>query len=173
MRLTPDEQAALEMRRYVLEQTNDGLDILQVLIDTFEDKIEGMTLNDRVSAASEIIVRTIQFSLEEPGQPESAMEVVLVSNLNLFRRVARFLVEVVEGRHVGLTPRQRVILSDYVRDYRKRVDCYGTDGELSQILNRETDNSKRLRDFLWQVVTGDVEGATPADVHSALKLLTS
>ena len=167
------DQPAHGIRRHILEATNDGLTILQFLLDTVDGKIDGMRMTERIAAADLIAGQTLRLSLPQSPPPDSAMEVVLLGNLNLFRRVVRFLVETVEGRHEDVTVCERIVLADTVQGFRNLIDAYSYQSEPSRILSHETGASMKLRNFLRQVVRGDVEGATPADVHSALKLLTS
>ena len=168
-----DDSNRAELARIVREQTNDRLDILECLLEIFTGEPADCAAADRLDAAHTLLGMIIEFALLRQSPPDSAFAIVLSNHLDLFRQVVKFQVEVVEGRCQDVTVRQRVILAEQLRSRLRLVHSRDARGKFSRIFRHETRGGARIDRFLSNVIGNKVDGATPADVHNAKKLLDS
>ena len=105
----------------VREKTNDGLTILDFYIGAFEGELDGSTAPNRLEAAQDLLDMIVDHALLRRRWQGTALAIVLGSDLDLFRRIVRFQVDVVEGREEGLTLRRRVLLAEQLRNAASKI----------------------------------------------------
>ena len=155
----------------VRENTNDGLSILDFYIGAFEGELDGFTAPHRLEAAQDLLDMIVDHALLRRRWQGTALAIVLGSDLDLFRRVVRFQVDVVEGREEGLTLRRRVLLAEQLRNCLVLVDSADAGGRFSKIFRQETGDGARIDRFLRDVVERKTAGANRDDRRSARVLL--
>ena len=154
----------------VREETNDGLRILDFYIGAFEGELEDFAAAHRLEAAQALLDMVVDIVLLQKRWQGSALAIVLGGNLDLFRKVIRFQVDIVEGGQ-DFTVRQRIMLAEQLRNCLILVDSVDAGGKFSKAFRQETGAGARIDCFLLGVVDGKAAGATRADVRSARKLL--
>ena len=155
----------------VREKTNDGLSILDFYIGALEGELEDFDAAHRLEAARALLELVVDAVLLERRWDDTTLAVVLGGNLDLFRKVIGFQVEIVEGREEGFTLRRRVLLAEQLRNCRALVGAVDAGGKFSKAFGQETGDGARIDRFLVDVVSRKVAGSTRADVRSARKLL--
>ena len=155
----------------VREKTNDGLSILDFYIGAFEGELDGCTAPHRLEAAQDLLDMIVDHALLRRRWQGTALAIVLGSDLDLFRRVVRFQVDVVEGREAGLTLRRRVLLAEQLRNCRVLVDSADAGGRFSKASRQEAGAGAKIHSFLRDVADGKVDGAARDDRRSARELL--
>lgn len=171
MNTTNDPNNPPTLADIVREETNDGLRILDFYIDALDGKLEGFTAVYRLEAALALLDMVVETPLLRMRWQDSALGIVLASNLDLFRKVVRFQVDVVEGGWEDFTVRRRVLLAEQLRNCLALVDSVDAGGKFSKIFREETDAGARIDGFLSDVVHGKVDCVTEADALSARELL--
>ena len=155
----------------VREKTNDGLSILDFYIGAFEGELDGFTAPHRLEAAQDLLDMIVDHALLRRRWQGTALAIVLGSDLDLFRRVVRFQVDVVEGREEGLTLCRRVLLAEQLRNCRVLVDSADAGGRFSKAFRQGAGDGVKIDSFLRDVADGKVDGAARDDRRSARKLL--
>ena len=155
----------------VREETNDGLTILDFYIGVFEGELEGFNPALRLEAAQALLGMVVDSVLLRRRWQGSTLAIAVGGNLDLFSRVVRFQVDVVEGRGEDFTVPQRVLLAEQLRNCRALVDAIDAAGKFSKALGEETGDGARIDRFLLDVVNRKVAGADKADARSARNLL--
>ena len=168
-----DDRYTPTLADIVREETNDGLDILRFLIQAFAGKLEGSGVSDRLEVAGILMDLFLDAALLRRGPPDSALMIVIGGSLDLFRDVVRFQTDVVSGRREGVALPGRIALAERLRSDRRFLDSGEAEGRFSSVLRRETRGGATIDRFLHDVVDGRIDGATPNDVRSALKVLES
>ena len=132
----------------VREKTNDGLSILDFYIGAFEGELEDFNAAHRLETAQDLLDLVVNAVLLQRRWHGTTLAIVLGSNLDLFRRVVGFQVDIVEGREEGFTVRQRVLLAEQLRNCRTLVDSVDAGGKFSKIFRQETgEGAKTDRSF--------------------------
>ena len=155
----------------VREKTNDGLTILEFYIGAFEGELDGFTAPHRLEAAQDLLDMIVDHALLRKRWQGSTLAIVLGGDLDLFRRVVRFQVDIVEDREEGLTLRRRVLLAEQLRNCLVLVDSVDAGGRFSKIFREETGAGAKIDRFLRNVADGKVDGAARDDRRSARELL--
>jgi hypothetical protein len=155
----------------VREKTNDGLSILDFYIGAFEGELEDFNAAHRLETAQDLLDLVVNAVLLQRRWHGTTLAIVLGSNLDLFRRVVGFQVDIVEGREEGFTVRQRVLLAEQLRNCRTLVDSVDAGGKFSKIFRQETGEGAKTDRFLRDVVERKTAGVNRADRRSARKLL--
>ena len=155
----------------VREETNDGLKILDFYIGALEGELEDFDTAHRLEAAQALLELVVDAVLLERRWDGTTLAVVLGGNIDLFRKVIGFQVDIVEGREEGLTVRRRVLLAEQLRNCRALVDAVDAGGRFSKAFGQETGDGARLERFLRDVAGGGEDGAARADLQSAGELL--
>ena len=168
-----DDNRPLPLADIVREETNDGLHILQFLLDAYTGKLEDFRAADRIEAANILLDMFLDSAQSSRRPPDSALAIVLGGSLTHFKDVVRFQVEAVEGRLEDVTVRERVVLAGKLRNCQRLFDSRVADGRFSSALRRESRGGARIDHFLHNAAGGRIDGATPDDVRNALKVLDS
>ena len=155
----------------VREKTNDGLVLLDFYIGALEGKLEGFTAPYRLEAAQSLLDLVVDSVLLQKRWDGTTLAMVLGGDLDLFRKIVGFQVDVVEGSEEGFTLPQRVLLAEQLRNCRALVDSVDAGGRFSKVLGEETGDGARIDQFLVEVAAGRAAGSTPADLQSAQDLL--
>ena len=175
--LTPDhDREPPSLASIVREQTNDGLLILEFLIQASRGDLEDFDDTHRLEAAHRLLDFFIGFAILQRSPPDSTLAIVLSNDLGLFREVVRFETDAIEGRCEGVAVRQRVVLAEQLRRCMRLVrsaDAAPNAARFSRVLRSETHGGSRIDRFLSDVAAGKLPGATTDDVRNARKLLES
>ena len=160
----------------VREQTNDGLLILDFLIQASRGELQDFDDTHRLEAAHRLLDFFIGFAILRQSPPDSTLAIVLSNDLGLFREVIRFETDAIEGRCENVAVRQRIVLAEQLRrcmTLARSGDAAPTAARFSRVLRSETHGGSRIKHFLSKVASGKLPGATPDDVRNARKLLES
>ena len=160
----------------VREQTNDGLLILDFLIQASRGELQDFDDTHRLEAAHRLLDFFIGFAILRQSPPDSTLAIVLSNDLGLFREVIRFETDAIEGRCENVAVRQRIVLAEQLRRCMRLArsgDAAPSAARFSRVLRSETRGSSRINHFLSDVAGGKLPGATPDDVRNARKLLES
>ena len=175
--LTPEhDPEPSSLAEIVREQTNDGLVILEFLINASRGDLEDFDDTHRLEAAHRLLNFFIGFAILRRSPPDSTLAIVLSNDLGLFKEVVGFETEAVEGRCEGVAVRQRIVLAEQLRRCMRLVrstDAAPNAARFSRVLRSETHGGSRIDRFLRNVAGGGLPGATPDDVRNARKLLES
>ena len=166
-----DRREPPSLGEIVREKTNDGLTILDFYIGAFEGELDGSTAPNRLEAAQDLLDMIVDHALLRRRWQGTALAIVLGSDLDLFRRIVRFQVDVVEGREEGLTLRRRVLLAEQLRNCLALVDAAAAAGRFSKIFRQEAGDGGKIDSFLRDVAGGKLDGTARDDRRSARKLL--
>ena len=160
----------------VREQTNDGLLILDFLIQACRGELQDFDDTHRLEAAHRLLDFFIGFAILRQSPPDSTLAIVLSNDLGLFREVVRFETDAIEGRFEDVAVRQRIVLAEQLRrcmTLARSRDAAPTAAKFSRVLRSETHRGSRINRFLSKVASGKLPGATPDDARNARKLLES
>ena len=160
----------------VREQTNDGLLILDFLIQACRGELQDFDDTHRLEAAHRLLDFFTGLAILRQSPPDSALAIVLSNDLGLFREVVRFEMDAIEGRCEGVAVRQRVVLAEQLRRcmrLARSADAAPNATRFSRVLRSETQAGSRINHFLSKVAGGKLPGATPDDVRNARHLLES
>lgn len=175
--MTTDHNPELpSLASIVREQTNDGLLILEFLIQACRGELQDFDDTHRLEAAHNLLDFFTGLAILRQSPPDSAVAIVLSNDLGLFREVVRFEMDAIEGRCEGVAVRQRVVLAEQLRRSLRlahSADAAPIAARFSRVLRSETHGGYRIDHFLRNVAAGKLPGATPDDVHNARKLLES
>ena len=169
----PEPRSLAEIVR---EQTNDGLLILDFLIQACRGELEDFDDTHRLEAAHRLLDFFIGFAILRQSPPDSTLAIVLSNDLGLFREVVRLETDAIEGRCEGVAVRQRVILAEQLRRclrIARSADAAPIAARFSRVLRSETQAGSSIDRFLSEVAAGRLPGATPDDVRNARHLLES
>ena len=166
-----DRREPPTLAEIVREKTNDGLVILKFYIGALRDELEGFDTVHRLGAAQSLLDLVVDSVLLQKRWDGTTLAMVLGGDLELFRRVIRFQIDIVEGSEEGITLRHRVLLAEQLRNCRALVDAVDASGRFSKILGEETGDGGRIDRFIHDVASRRVAGSTPADLRSARELL--
>ena len=119
----------MNLSDHLREASNDGLEALQFLLDFAEGRREGSTTADRVGAAGSILDNIVNSALVRAMPPDSALDVVLINDHNLYRNILRFLLEVLGGGYPDFTVRQRVVLAERLRNWGLCIDAHSPESK--------------------------------------------
>ena len=155
----------------VREKTNDGLSILDFYIGALEGELEDFDAAHRLEAARALLELVVDAVFLERRWDGTTLAVVLGGNLEVFRKVIGFQVDIVEGREEGLALRRRVLLAEQLRNCLVLVDSADAGGKFSKIFRQETGDGARIDRFLRDVVERKTAGAARDDRRSARVLL--
>ena len=155
----------------VREKTNDGLAILEFFIEVLEGELEGAGVTHRLEAAQALLELVVDSALVKRRWDGTTLAAVLGGDLEIFRKVIGFQVDIVEGGGEDFTVRRRVLLAEQLRNCRVLVAAVDAGGRFSKVFGQETGDGARIDRFLVDVVSRRVAGSTRADVRSARKLL--
>ena len=160
----------------VREQTNDGLLILEFLINASRGDLEDFDDTHRMEAAHRLLNFFIGYAILRRSPPDSTLAIVLSNDLGLFREVVRLETDAIEGRCEDVTVRQRVVLAEQLRrcmTLTRSPDAAPNAARFSTVLRSETHDGSAIERFLSDVANGKLPGATPDDARNAQKLLES
>ena len=169
----PEPRSLAEIVR---EQTNDGLLILDFLIQACRGELQDFDDTHRLEAAHRLLGFFTGLAILRQSPPDSALAIVLSNDLGLFREVVRFEMDAIEGRCEGVAVRQRVVLAEQLRRcmrLARSADAAPNATRFSRVLRSETQASSSIDRFLSEVAAGRLPGATPDDVRNARHLLES
>ena len=166
-----DRREPPTLAEIVREKTNDGLVLLDFYIGAFQGKLEGFTAPYRLEAAQALLDLVVDSVLLQERWDGTTLAMVLGGDLDLFRKIVEFQVDVVEGSEEGFTLPQRVLLAEQLRNCRALVDSVDAGGRFSKLFGEETGDGARIERFLVDVAAGRAAGSTPADLRSAQDLL--
>ena len=169
----PEPRSLAEIVR---EQTNDGLLILDFLIQACRGELQDFDDTHRLEAAHRLLDFFTGLAILRQSPPDSALAIVLSNDLGLFREVVRFEMDAIEGRCEGVAVRQRVVLAEQLRRcmrLARSADAAPNATRFSRVLRSETQAGSRINHFLSKVAGGKLPGATPDDVRNARHLLES
>ena len=173
--MTPEPEPR-SLAEIVCEQTNDGLLILDFLIQASRGELQDFDDTHRLEAAHRLLDFFTGLAILRQSPPDSAVSIVLSNDLGLFREVVRFETGAIEGRCEGVAVRQRVVLAEQLRRCMRLArseDAAPNAARFSRVLRSETHGGSKISDFLSDVAAGKLPGATPDDVRNARHLLES
>ena len=160
----------------VREQTNDGLLILDFLIQASRGELQDFDDTHRLEAAHRLLDFFTGLAILRQSPPDSTLAIVLSNDLGLFREVVRFEMDAIEGCCEGVAVRQRVVLAEQLRRcmrLARSADAAPIAARFSRVLRSETQAGSSIDRFLSEVASGRLPGATPDDVRNARNLLES
>ena len=155
----------------VREKTNDGLVLLNFYIGALKGELEGFDAAHRLEAAQALLDLVVDVVLLQKRWDGTTLAMVLGGDLDLFRKIVSFQVDIVEGGGEDFTVRRRVLLAEQLRNCRALVDAVDAGGRFSKIFQEETGDGAGIERFLSEVAAGKLAGSTPVDLRSARELL--
>ena len=132
----------------VREETNDGLLILEFLINASRGDLKDFDDTHRLEAAYRLLDFFIRYAILRRSPPDSTLAIVLCNDLGLFREVVRLETDAIEGRCEGVAVRQRVVLAEQLRKCIMLVRSPGAApnaARFSRILRTETHGGSQDR----------------------------
>ena len=166
-----DRREPPSLAEIVREKTNDGLVILEFYIGALRDELEGFDAPHRLEAAQALLDLVVDSVLLRKRWDGTTLAMVLGGDLDLFSKIVRFQVDIMEGGWEDFTVRRRVLLAEQLRNCRALVDAVDAGGRFSKVFRDETGDGARIERFLARVVSRKVAGSTLDDLKSARDLL--
>ncbi len=166
-----DRREPPSLAEIVREKTNDGLAILEFYIGALRDELEGFDAPHRLEAAQALLDLVVDSVLLRKRWDGTTLAMVLGGDLDLFSKIVRFQVDIMEDGGEDFTVRRRVLLAEELRNCRALVDAVDAGGRFFKVFRDETGDGAKIERFLARVVSRKVAGSTLDDIRSARDLL--